>query len=371
MTSSRDSNEGFLQKQDQYILEAPAAEKATIAHHQIQFTPKTLQEVKRKSPLHSRGWSFQEERLSPRIVHWTAHGVFWTCLSGSCSELDTGLVPNRIGHSWSYFQDFTDPTYQDFGEGLTKSIQTNRMWSQLIEAYSVRKFTRMEDRLPALSGLAKKYSSETNSQYIAGHWLDFLHSDLLWIAAPRSQERPDDNTISKLEIAPSWSWASMPPSTGVLFPRRYGRSTFRLVDYDIQRASEDDFGAILSARICIEARLRPLLQGETGVEWPEEELKDESGHPIFPSTTGFVYALDPKAHRILLSHNAAFPIIIQTDCGIPSSLENCYCLDINRNGFLLLTQLSNSDIYRRIGCAQWYADRDFFDNSDIAVVNLI
>jgi len=371
ITSSRDSNEGFLQKRDQDMVKAPATEKATMAYHRIQLAPKTLQEIKERAPLDSRGWAFQEERLSPRIVYWTAYGIFWTCLSGSCSEMDAGLVPDRTGHSLSHFEDFTDPSYQELGEGVIKSVQTNRLWSRLIEAYSPRKFTRIEDRLPALSGLAKKYSRETNSQYIAGHWLNTLQSDLLWIVAPGSLEKSDGKTVSKLEIAPSWSWASIPPSACVLFPRRYGRSTSRLVDYDIQRASEDDFGAISSARICVEARLRPLLQGETRVEWPEHALKDESGHPIFPSTTGIVYSLDPKSHRILVSHNAAYPIIIQTDCNIPSCLENCYCLDMNRNGFLLLQKLDKSNNYKRIGCAQWYADRNFFDNSDVVRVNLI
>jgi hypothetical protein len=140
------------------------------------------------------------------------------------------------------------------------------MWSQLIEAYSLREFTRIEDRLQALSGLAKKYSREIEDQYIAGHWLNSLYSDLLWIVRDGSDRRPNNGKASMLKIAPSWPWASVPPAVGIVYSHRYSRSTCKLIDYDIQRKSEDEFGAIHSARISLKARIRPLLNGEVMVE---------------------------------------------------------------------------------------------------------
>jgi hypothetical protein len=370
ISSSADADDGFTQNKSVQAQEKTTL-KATMAHHMIQLAPKTLQESKKTCPLDLRGWAFQEERLSPRIVHWTAHGVFWTCLSGSCSEFEPSFIPNKPGVTSPYFEDFARPYYQDWGEGGQRNVPIDRIWSQLIEAYSTRLFTRFDDRLPALSGLARKFANEAGDRYIAGHWLKSLHSDLLWMIAHGPRRDESGVPVTRLEIAPSWSWVTVPPAAGVMFPRRYGRPTYELIGYDVQRKSEEEFGAIRSASLTLKARLRPLLKGETQIEWPENEYEDEFNTSIFPEVKNVIYALDVRTGRILLSYNAAHPVVIQTDYGIPAALEQCYCLEINKNGFLVIQRLPESDQYLRIGCAQWHEDRHFFDGSDAVVAKLI
>jgi hypothetical protein len=371
VSSSSDSKDGFYENQGNSLLTS-TPEQVTIAHHRVQVTPRTLEEMKHRSPLDSRGWAFQEERLSPRIVHWTSQGVFWTCLHGHHSEADRDIVLNKPGQSRSYFEDFTEPYYQESREGIPKVVEVSRLWSKLIEAYSLRNFTKMEDRLSALSGLAKKYaaeiaSSEGNSQYIAGHWSNFFHSELLWVIGLGTDGRLDKRTISKLENMPSWSWVSVSPVAGVLFPRRYGRPTYHQLD---SPANIEDCSGFSNTCIYIKARLRPLLNGEAQVEWPNRELQDDLGHAMFPNVEGVVYSIDPKTKRIMIAQNNAAPIIIETDYGIPV-LERCYCLEVNRNGFLLLEKLYDCEAYQRVGCAQWHEDRTFFANCDAVAVNLV
>jgi hypothetical protein len=358
VSSSANSNDGFLDKIQQQAPDVSPFLQATMAHHRLQLAPKSLQEVKQRSPLDTRGWAFQEERLSPRIVYFTSFGVFWTCLSGHRSELDTNLLPNKRGQPWSYFQDFSSPEYQDFEDGTIMVKSINQMWSQLIEAYSVREFTKRQDRLPALSGLARKYLNEIQSeeldfQYLAGHWSNSLHSELLWILGRQVQNQMERKKVSRLSIAPSWSWVSVPPEAGVRFPRRYGRSMCKLVNAETS--------SIESTRICIRGKLRPLLSRERLVTWPEEEVRDEFGYPAFPRAISSSYAVGKNGQKVLIIRNVASPIIIVIDYELPR-LERCFCLEINKNGFLLLEQFDEESSFRRVGCAPWHEDRNFFND---------
>jgi hypothetical protein len=271
----------------------------------------------------------------------------------------------------SCFEDFTGPHFQDHGEGVESVLHHGRTWLRLIEAYSTRQFTKLDDRLPALSGLAKKYASETGEKYINGHWMSSLQSDLLWVTAKGGGTNQSEAPVTRLAIAPSWSWVSVPPAAGVIFSRRYGRPTFEFNGDGIDETSRKRYSAVCPASLGLKARLRPLLQGEARLDWPEKELEDESGHPIFPDAKGVLYALHPDTGRILLSYNAAHPIVIETDYGIPENLDHCYCLEISRNGFLLLSRQPGCGQYLRVGCAKWHDDRQYFAGSDPVSVELI
>jgi len=241
----------------------------------------------------------------------------------------------------------------------------------MIEAYSLREFTFIEDRLPALSRLAKQYSNRTEDEYIAGHCRSNIPTSLLWVVAPGSRPVGHATTISGQPIAPSWSWASVPAPAGVVFPRRYDKPDCMLISQFIQTLTDNEFGAIQSASICLRGRLRRLLKGEAKIDWPEKELEDENGHPIFPNATGIVCALDSNGRRIVLSYNAAHPIVIKTDYGIPIDLDNCFCLEINGRGFLLLERCHNSHQFRRVGCANWHEQRRFFAESKPITIELV
>lgn len=368
LSSSADCNDGFRATERGRSTRQDAT-RATLAHHLIQAAPKTLQETRKQSALGRRGWAFQEERLSGRIVHWTAHGVYWTCLSGYVSEHVQSFTSATAGEPSPFYTDFVSRYHQDHEHENDGTFDT--LWTRLIEQYSTRLFTRIEDRLPALSGLANKFAAVFEDQYIAGHWQNSLQSQLLWVTAHRTWMSDDKVSMKTLDIAPYWSWVSVPPSAGVIFPRRYGRRAFEYKSHDVGYRSGDRFGAILRASLKLQARMRPLLEGETRIDWPNFEIHDEFDRPMFPRVKDVVYALDSATGRILLSYNAAHPILIETDYGIPRALDRCYCLEINTSGFLLLEQIEQSEQYRRIGCASWHEDKSFFESRTATVVELI
>lgn len=159
-------------------------------------------EVGEHLPLMKRGWAFQERYLSPRLIHFTPTELVWECKTSctcECGRLEESSYGLR-NHKWYY----RIGTLQGvFGTGHRNT------WPTIIRLYSDCQLTKMEDKLPALSGLAQEtrkrcLSSTVNpGRYLAGLWESGLLYQLHWIQ--ESYVAP----IRCGTVAPSWSWASV------------------------------------------------------------------------------------------------------------------------------------------------------------------
>ena len=80
----------------------------------------------------------------------------------------------------------------------------NRAWHAIVQGYTSKNLTYEKDRLPALSGLARRFCQmKTVTDYLAGLWRDNLALDLLWFI-------PENGQTEVINIGlPSWSWASV------------------------------------------------------------------------------------------------------------------------------------------------------------------
>ncbi|KAI1881354.1 hypothetical protein JX265_000180 [Neoarthrinium moseri] len=77
------------------------------------------------------------------------------------------------------------------------------LWLQTVSRYSECSVTKSSDRLPALSGTAKKLSRvESCGDYVAGNWRNHIVVSLLW--AMTFSGRPQQIMDRQL----SWSWSS-------------------------------------------------------------------------------------------------------------------------------------------------------------------
>lgn len=101
------------------------------------------------------------------------------------------------------------------GRNLTRAEEDNlevssdnkyalRYWHKIVEAYSGCKLTRAEDKLVAISGLAKRVQSFLGDEYLAGLWKKALLYGPLWRA--RWEDLKEEHASSQ---APTWSWASV------------------------------------------------------------------------------------------------------------------------------------------------------------------
>ena len=184
-----------------------------------------LAEILARSPLASRAWTLQEERLSPRILYWTPHRLYWSCAQTRQIELPPGPVS---GTSTDISRILPQGFLLACNAGSLEAIHNE--WQTVIESYSRRNMTKASDRFPALAGLAARYrdSIGSNNQYLAGLWASTLAQDLAWrVADGASPVTPSATT----RLAPSWTWASLPVATGIVAERRIGQARdFSLVN---------------------------------------------------------------------------------------------------------------------------------------------
>lgn len=150
------------------------------------------------SPLSRRAWVLQERLLSPRTLHYTKTQLFWECRESKACEYSPDPYP-RIQTIPSEPPRHLDSKHELAGLNVEP---LHRHWPEIIEKYTDTLLTKPEDKLVAISGLARQVYSITKDKYCAGIWREDLVLQLLW-----RLQRPQH----KAELpyrAPSWSWAS-------------------------------------------------------------------------------------------------------------------------------------------------------------------
>ncbi|KAH8595946.1 heterokaryon incompatibility protein-domain-containing protein [Bisporella sp. PMI_857] len=130
------------------------------------------------SRLSSRAWVLQEQVLSPRLIHFTEHQMFFQCFSGLESEDGTvndaglsslkGTALTPEGEMGLGMRDFSTPA------------QAISSWWSWVEEYSYRSLTFHSDRMAAVAGIVMYYRSVTLDEAILGLWKETLWSDLGW-----------------------------------------------------------------------------------------------------------------------------------------------------------------------------------------------
>ena len=208
-----------------------------------QFVIRPPFEKRPKPNVYGRAWTMQERVLARRALIFHDRGVSWICsghtpvaseLSGDASQrklagaLTTGSAGLLIGE---FGPDPTPPKLE--------------AWLEFVEEYTARAITYNSDRLLAIAGLAELLRDKFSCAYLAGLWHDDIWAGLLWRSTNPSSP---GNVNDRLQIAPSWSWASVTEPVkydpGVTFsvskPRRYrfvgmvsAHHHFTLCNYEI------------------------------------------------------------------------------------------------------------------------------------------
>lgn len=167
------------------------------------------------SPLYKRGWTHPERWLSRRILHMDRHNVSWECIRCRCSDFDPkgNLFRKRrmVDHLRLFRQLITKPDAlaEGGGDGVGETSEVmskwvRKAWLHLLEAYLRARFSFISDRLPALSGVARKLQELSGLSYYAGLWEGQLEIGLCWFSntPPEQGQRDVEGNV------PSWSWAS-------------------------------------------------------------------------------------------------------------------------------------------------------------------
>jgi hypothetical protein len=151
-------------------------------------------------PLGQRAWALQERLISTRILHYTASELVWECKTSVTCQC--GGINSQI-HQKSFVDDpeFVDLQINfrtEFHRILQEQHTTQQMtdlWMSVVFHYANRCLTQDNDRLPALSGLAREFQLADLG----------IHEMIGWCSPAGAiiENRPASFT------APSWSWASV------------------------------------------------------------------------------------------------------------------------------------------------------------------
>ena len=200
------------------------------------------------SPLSRRAWVLQERLLSPRTLHYTKAQLFWECRESKACESSPHPYRKTRTHPLDFFE-YMESGHNMFGL-LTEPLY--RPWPEIIEKYTDTLLSKPEDKLVAISGLARQVHSITKDKYCAGIWRENLVLQLLW-----RLQRPQ-HQIELPYRAPSWSWASTEGK--VEFTKKAHHTTYELEIRSVRSIGVDgkawSFGQIEYGSLRVRGALR-------------------------------------------------------------------------------------------------------------------
>lgn len=226
-TSSNSCQQGFLERKrptamipfqskvdenihGSYTLRSPAIQQSGTSIGA--FSPWRIDLM--KSTWSSRAWTFQELRMSSRVLAFGSYTIHF--LTADCVYSET--ADNSLILKSDNRADLVDvETAFDTFSG----IYTTMLRQSLIEIYARKKLTNPLDRLPAFGGIASLAFQDDPGQYVAGLSKQDLHIDLFWCyefriitalgrpGKPVTRKEFIESFESREDyVAPSWSWAS-------------------------------------------------------------------------------------------------------------------------------------------------------------------
>jgi hypothetical protein len=231
-------------------------------------------EVYSEFPTHERAWCYQEQILSQRLLYCNRTELAFECRDRRrCECGSTRLEPHVTTPAARKLLSIRNPELSmilNLAQQKSYSIANiNARWEAVVIYYSRLKLLRPEQRLSALSGLAKSFQMilgqhGLENTYLSGLWRKTIRSNLLWrVSDPyrKGNARARPSTYR----APSWSWASVDNPDGVEYDRQLSHKLSWLdmsdwegflVDANSVPALTDTTGAVNSGSLHFRTHLR-------------------------------------------------------------------------------------------------------------------
>ncbi|KAJ2991966.1 hypothetical protein NUW58_g2330 [Xylaria curta] len=165
----------------------------------------------RQLDIETRGWTFQEFLLPPRVLHFGEFDITWRCREVHICQCGNITGRDDGAHTW---RERLAKAAKQVPRNLSEALE---WWAIVLSFYQARKLSNGFDKLPALSGLAQVYVAATQDSYRAGLWERSLPHDLCWYNYWEYHNRGPLLVGNRApeHRAPSWSWASINTLDGV------------------------------------------------------------------------------------------------------------------------------------------------------------
>jgi hypothetical protein len=136
----------------------------------------------------------------------------------------------------------------------------------MVHDYRTMRLSKEGDRLLAIGAIAEHVqATRAGEVYLAGLWSGSLHEDLLWGNGwPSYRNRLRLGEPPPSPVAPSWSWASMPPlpsdsfwmfSEEIAKSMAYGQKLAQVLDKSCRYTKDNPFGQAACGELVLRGRL--------------------------------------------------------------------------------------------------------------------
>jgi hypothetical protein len=214
-------------------------------------------------PLTTRGWALQERVLARRVLHFNTRKMYFECDNGITGE-DGSRVNERLC-----------PLP---GRKASKNdISEREIWNSILWRYGDRKFTKVTDKMPALSGLARLFEQRSDAKYVAGLWSDDLIEGLAWqCIGSRSLLSDEESTY----MGPSWSWANYSGVAATGVRKRGFKDMAEIKDWHVEAKTDSNpYGEVKDAWIKIRAPMTTLSPSPIEINDHEVRLNRAGRQP--------------------------------------------------------------------------------------------
>jgi hypothetical protein len=314
--AARDCAQGFLARRPDQ----------SVAPHEIRYylpdgtecgsVKVCLKEKEEAKYVARRAWTFQERKLSRRILSFHRRWTTFACQEGYTEEFWESFILPQVDYTPAPL------TYKSLEDCL-------ECWYSSVGDYSRRSMAFEKDKFPAFSGYAHSIQKHVRGKYLAGLWDCDLHSGLLWAPYPASSAtKPSEFR------APSWSWAAL---NGEVF---YNPSPIKkpdeyritIIECSVELSSDDPMGQVSGGFLTCWG---PLIEGS----W----LHDEE----YPENV-ILYHIDELAeeHSKIKIPGLAYCVLDTKESDYQPHL---WCLLVVSNSGLLLELSRHDNNYRRVG----------------------
>lgn len=317
-------------------------------------------------PIDKRAWTYQEKTLSRRVVSFFNDAIEWNCATYHLSDDRLGInelsakdaayqklvLPGRKRTNWMSMLLYSTSEYLQI-----LPVIPALLWPLTVYEYTLGSLSNLDDRLPAIAGIASECQRLTGDVYIAGLWMPYLIQGLQWRAYARSKESSNDTGNRDFKYyAPTWSWASV---DGCII-----KIPMEQHDLDSDRV-EIIYCKII--QVSISAPLGAVNGGELEIRAPlkflsDREVKEMLAQRFSDSKSIGVLFLDQRsqlhADELTTLHGGAAQLIEPTGVwflGLSKHVDLTY----EYSGLALAKR--GDGLFERIGVFQMYVGEDWLE----------
>ncbi|PKY03794.1 HET-domain-containing protein [Aspergillus campestris IBT 28561] len=203
----------------------------------LSLCPPSLCDEVRRLKWNTRGWTFQEQCLSQRVLYFATNEVYFNCSEVQWREgYDHGekegrfrTVDVRTGPPiWNgHIRKDPDPSpYRYLGDVIARNrVQS---YQAAVQDYTRKELTKPYDILNAFEGIFNRFRESTDNSspticQTQGIPSQILYQSILWFPSNNATRRPRSKPDNRLS---SWSWASWTGPVDFVYAESYWVSRY-------------------------------------------------------------------------------------------------------------------------------------------------